>query len=117
MLCLSGFELYSRWVPRSKVQSHIKDQSPGGGGGTSHMKGVGMLVRNFELNPYGDRSGRGSSFFRRFLSDEGAAFTLLFRFENRRARERTERAGEPLALMVNKPPAAFKRNRRSPKRK
>ena len=25
---------------------------------------------------------------RRFLSDEVAAFTLLFRFENRRARER-----------------------------
>ena len=31
---------------------------------------------------------------RRFLSDEGAAFTLLFRFENRRARERSERARE-----------------------
>ena len=39
---------------------------------------------------------------RRFLSDECAAFTLLFRFENRRARER-----EPLALLVNKSPAAF----------
>ena len=23
----------------------------GGGGGTPHMKGVGMLVGNFELNP------------------------------------------------------------------
>ena len=45
---------------------------------------------------------------RRFLSDEGAAFTLLFRFENRRARERSERArAEPLALTVNKSPAAF----------
>ena len=31
---------------------------------------------------------------RRFLSDEGAAFTLLFRFENGRARERSERARE-----------------------
>ena len=39
---------------------------------------------------------------RRFLSDEGAAFTLLFRFENGRARER-----DPLALMVNKSPAVF----------
>ena len=29
---------------------------------------------------------------RRVLSDEGAAFTLLFHFENRRARERSERA-------------------------
>ena len=45
---------------------------------------------------------------RRFLSDEGAAFTLLFRFENRRARERSERArAQPLALTVNKSPAAF----------
>ena len=34
-----------------------------GGGGTSHMKGVGMLVGNFGLNPKGDRSGRGPSFF------------------------------------------------------
>ena len=25
--------------------------SPGGGGGTPHMKAVGMLVGNFELNP------------------------------------------------------------------
>ena len=39
---------------------------------------------------------------RRFLSDEGAACTLLFRFENGRARER-----DPLALMVNKSPAVF----------
>ena len=29
---------------------------------------------------------------RRFLSDEVLAFTLLFRFENRRALERSERA-------------------------
>ena len=39
---------------------------------------------------------------RRFLSDESAAFTLLFRFENGRARER-----DPLALMVNKSPVVF----------
>ena len=39
---------------------------------------------------------------RRFLSDKGAAFTLLFRFENGRARER-----DPLALMVNKSLAVF----------
>ena len=32
----------------------------------------------------------------------GAAFTLLFRFENRRARER-----EPFALVVSKSPAVF----------
>ena len=36
--------------------------SPRGVGGTSHMKGVGMLVGNFELNPYkGDRSGSACS--------------------------------------------------------
>ena len=34
-----------------------------GGGGTPHMKGVGMLVGNVDLNPKGDRSGRGPSFF------------------------------------------------------
>ena len=46
---------------------------------------------------------------RRFLSNECAAFTLLFPFENRRARERSERASErePLALLVNISPAAF----------
>ena len=33
------------------------------GGGTPHMKGVGMLVGYFELNPKGDRFGRGPSFF------------------------------------------------------
>ena len=33
-----------------------------GGGEAPHMKGVGMLVGNFELNPKGDRSGRGPSF-------------------------------------------------------
>ena len=33
-------------------------------GGTPHMKGVEMLVGNFELNPSkGDRSGRGPNFF------------------------------------------------------
>ena len=33
-------------------------------GGTPHMKGVGMLVGNFELNgSKGDRSGCGPSFF------------------------------------------------------
>ena len=42
---------------------------------------------------------------RRFLSDEGAAFTLLFRFENRRARERSERAREsPLLYWSINPP-------------
>ena len=39
---------------------------------------------------------------RRFLSDEGTALTLLFRFENGRASER-----DPLALMVNKSPLRF----------
>ena len=55
---------------------------------------------------------------RRFLSDEGAAFTLLFRFENRRARKRSERARERdvLVLIVNKSHAVFifiRENRRS----
>ena len=31
-------------------------------GGTPHMKGVGMLVGNFELNPKMNRSRRGPSF-------------------------------------------------------
>ena len=44
---------------------------------------------------------------RRFLSDQVAAFTLLYLFENRRARERSERTREPLALVVNKAPAVF----------
>ena len=29
----------------------VQDMERGGGGGTPHMKGVGMLVGNFELNP------------------------------------------------------------------
>ena len=33
------------------------------GGGDSIMKGAGMLVGNFELNPKGDQSGRGPTFF------------------------------------------------------
>ena len=33
------------------------------GGGTRHMKGVGMLVGNFELTPKGDRSGGAQTFF------------------------------------------------------
>ena len=32
------------------VIDHISKQIPGGGG-TPHMKGVGILVGNFELNP------------------------------------------------------------------
>ena len=32
-------------------------------GGDSIMKGAGMLVGNFELNPKGDQSGRGPTFF------------------------------------------------------
>ena len=40
----------------------------GGGGGTLHMKGLGVLVGNFELNqelikPLKETDGRGSSFF------------------------------------------------------
>ena len=35
---------------------------PPRGGGTPHMKGVRMLVGNFELTPKGRRSGRGPSF-------------------------------------------------------
>ena len=42
---------------------HLWRKLPGGGGWTPHMKGMGMLVGNFELTPKGDRSGRGRSFF------------------------------------------------------
>ena len=34
----------------------------GGAGATPHMKGVWMLVGNFELTPKGDRSGHGPRF-------------------------------------------------------
>ena len=44
---------------------------------------------------------------RRFLSDEGAAFTLLFHFENKRTRERSERERQPVALVIIKSPAVF----------
>ena len=47
---------------------------------------------------------------RRFLSEEGAAFTLLFRFENRQVRERSELGRdekEPVGLVVIKSPAVF----------
>ena len=45
---------------------------------------------------------------RRFLSDEVPAFTLLVRFENRRARERRERdEREPVGLVLIKSPAVF----------
>ena len=57
-----------------------------------------MTLYDLKKMIYADRS----RLRRRFLSDEGAAFTLLFRFENKRARER-----DPLALMVNKSPAVF----------
>ena len=33
------------------AQSVAGFSSPGGGGGDSHMKQTGMLVRNFEFNP------------------------------------------------------------------
>ena len=32
-------------------------------GDDSHKKGAGMLVEIFELNPKGDQSGRGLTFF------------------------------------------------------
>ena len=35
----------------------------GGGGGTRYIKKVGMLVENFEIDPKGDQSGRGSRIF------------------------------------------------------
>ena len=38
-------------------------QRPGVTGGDSAYEGVGMLVGNFELNPKGDRSVLGPSFF------------------------------------------------------
>ena len=35
----------------------------GGGGGTPHMKGVGMLRGNLNLTSKGDQSGRGPTSF------------------------------------------------------
>ena len=32
-------------------ERHVHVQHPAGGGGIPHMKGMGMLVGNFELNP------------------------------------------------------------------
>ena len=42
--CRTGF----MWVAKCATWLF---NPPGGGGGTPQMKGVGMLVRNFELNP------------------------------------------------------------------
>ena len=42
--------------------TNVKRTLPPPPGGTPHMKGVRMLVGNFELNPKGDRSGRSPSF-------------------------------------------------------
>ena len=42
-----------RWVIGSRGVRRGSRRSPSslGGGGNSHIKGAGMLVRNFELNP------------------------------------------------------------------
>ena len=47
-----------RWVIGSRGWEGAS--SPGG---NSHIKGAGMLVRNFKLNPKGDQSERGPTFF------------------------------------------------------
>ena len=47
--------LFNQIVVNSGVEVEMSalppQHGPGGGGGTPHMKGVGMLVGNFELNP------------------------------------------------------------------
>ena len=48
--CLEAFNLsLKKWV-NGLLQATRRAYNPGGGGGTLHMKGVGMLVGNFELN-------------------------------------------------------------------
>ena len=80
----------------------------------AHLKGVrkGTLI---------DDSVRPEENYirRRFLSDECAAFTLLFRFENRRAREASERERAPCSTGQYIPRGFYfhRQNRRSPKRK
>ena len=41
----------SRTRPRSLFRVTVLARISPGGGGTPHIKGVGMLVGNFELNP------------------------------------------------------------------
>ena len=41
----------NQWWHREMSAVFSGDASSGGGGVTPHMKGVGMLVGNFELNP------------------------------------------------------------------
>ena len=56
----------SRFIFSSKVSNACSKQcifvyKPPGG--DSHMKGAGMLIGNFELNPNGDQHGHEPTFF------------------------------------------------------
>ena len=48
--------------PLLTISSYNVARGGGGGGRDSHMEQTGMLVGNFEFNPYRRPSGRGSSF-------------------------------------------------------
>ena len=58
--CAFAGDSYQKSKPGNEKR---KSEVSGTRGGTPHMKGVRMLVGNFELTPKGDRSGRGPSFF------------------------------------------------------
>ena len=50
--CTSHSNSLSNCSNKMILMKKQRGKNPGGGGGrTSHMKGVGMLVGNFELNP------------------------------------------------------------------
>ena len=61
---LKPFNLYQKTLFFNPFFSSLGTKSMSRGvGETPHERGVGMLVGNFELNPKGDRSGSGPSFF------------------------------------------------------
>ena len=60
---LENEEKYEIKLRTKRVNSHLQKIDSVPEWRTPHMKGVGMLVGNFELNPKGDRSVLGPSFF------------------------------------------------------
>ena len=59
LACLAGAQRANYRLVEARIK--VKTKREPGGGGHSNIKKVGMLVENFEIDPYkGDQSGRGS---------------------------------------------------------